>query len=113
MERAMKEIKKEIVNTAKMGVVDKSATCAYRRYGKRYCAITTHETCNRCRFYEPSAVATYEIALDMVKHGGLITETVNKEFAELENVSKQMHTAGLHYISKRIDTAIKNIREVE
>ena len=113
MATGFKQIKSEIIKTANMGGVDKSTTCMYRRHTKRYCAITSHESCKRCRFYEPSTQATYEIALDMVQHSRALVDTVNKEFCNLANISKQLHGIGLRYIPDRIDKSVTAIKEKE
>ena len=78
----------------------------YRRHGKRYCAITSHDSCKRCRFYEPSASATYEIAFDMVTKGRKQTDAFLSNTKELLSISEQLKRAGLNYIPTKINNSI-------
>lgn len=102
-----REIKAEIIKSANMGGVDKSATCMYRRNGKRYCAITSHEKCGRCKFYEPSLTAVYDATLEMVHKSRAYVEAVNSEIKTLNGISKSLRDSGFKYMPERINRSIK------
>lgn len=52
--------------------------------GKRYCLATTHKTCDRCRFYEPTIFAKLRTLVKNTEKLKYMVEELQKEKESLE-----------------------------
>ena len=119
-----KELKNEITKIAKLrGAKSKSETCQYRGTGqKRYCTITSHTECGRCRFYEPSAEATYELALDAIRAAqdaeinarvelSDVKSFVLVNMAPVSEVAEQLYYSGQYVAAEKVANSLNAITD--
>lgn len=111
MNTGHKTIKDMVIRTASMGGVEKATTCMYRG-NKRYCNITSHTTCKRCRFYEPTTEATFEAAAWFIGKYNEQAQRMKRERKTLDGIAYRLNESGLKYTSQKIKKATEIMKEI-
>ena len=106
-----KKVKDMVIRTANMGGVEKATTCMYRG-NKRYCNITTHQTCRRCRFYEPTTAATFEAAAFFLTKYSEQAKRMKRERKTLDAIAYRLDELGLKYTAQKVRKTTEIMKEI-
>ena len=102
----VKKAKEGIINiTRKTLKTKKSTTCRYRGQNGKYCGLTTHTTCARCKFYEPTIGSALEEAWRQIGEAVMFKE-------KAEEIAYRANTAYLvnKSIMKRLEKANREVQ---
>lgn len=69
---------KDILSEAYVDDSHKARYCEYKGHDDRYCKITSHQSCKRCKFFSPNMLMRTRVVVEQY-------EDLEEEIARLEN----------------------------
>lgn len=86
--------------------------CQYKANDDRFCLATSHKTCKKCRFFEPTIQSKFRIVVEkteelkrIIKGHEKIIEGLNEEIDRLDNIIDEKNNRIHDLVEKLADAA--------